>query len=288
MTSSAPAPESRSSASLLIWLVPLVALLVSGWLLHRQYRDRGPVIEIKFADGAGIQAGKTPLVHKGVVVGNVESVGLSPSMDGVTVKVQLDASARGLAVTDSEFWIVRPEIGFSGVRGLETLLSGARLSVRAGSGRPATRFQGLAQAPVGEGLQPGRSFVLRTDKLNSLHPGSPVLFRELKVGVVESHRLADDSTHVLVTLRIFTPHDRLVRSDTHFWNSGGLSMKVGLLGAQVHTNSLESLVAGGVAFATPDTGAAPAPEGTVFPLHDDAEKAWLKWAPQIPLADEVK
>ncbi|AOS43639.1 Paraquat-inducible protein B [Lacunisphaera limnophila] len=286
--SDSPAPSSRF-AGFLVWLVPLTALVVSGWLLVRQHRDRGPVIEIAFANGAGLEAGKTPLVHKGVVVGTVMEVGLNPRLDGVTVRVQLDGTARPLAVEGSEFWLLRPEIGLSGVHGLETLLSGARLSVRAGVGRPAMRFQGLDRAPAGEGLQPGHKIVLRTDKLNSLQPGSPVLFREVKVGVVEDHRLADDATHVLVTLRIFRPYDRLVRSDTHFWNSGGLSMKLGLLGAQVHTNSLESLITGGVAFATPDnTTSDPVPEGTVFPLYDDAEKAWLKWAPKLPLGPDPR
>ena len=62
-------------------------------------------------------------------------------------------------------------------------------------------------------------------------------------------------------------------------------MKLGLLGARVETNSLESIVAGGVSFATPDSAetAGQAPEGTVFDLTDNAEKSWLKWAPKIPL-----
>lgn len=281
--SSSPAPTSRFS-TFMVWLVPLAALLVSSWLLHRQYRDRGPVIEISFANGSGLEAGKTSLYHKGVVVGTVTEVGLNRMMDGVTVQVQLDASARPLAVEGSQFWLLRPEIGFSGVRGLETLLSGAQLNVRAGTGKVTKRFQGLVHAPPGEGLLPGRNYVLRTSQLSSLHPGSPVLFREVKVGVVEEHRLADDATHVLITLRIFAPYDRLVRPDTCFWNASGISMKLGLLGAKVHTESLESMVAGGIAFATPDdTAGEAAPEGTVFPLYEEPEKAWLKWAPKIPL-----
>ena len=277
--------ESRPRSISIVWLVPLVALVASGWLIYSEFRDTGPIIEIELADGAGIEAGKTPLVHKGVVVGLVQEVGLTPGLDGVVVKVELQASARPIAVAGSEFWIVRPEIGLSGVRGLETLFSGARLGVCAGSGEPARRFKALSRAPRNEGVEPGRNFVLRSPKLGSLHAGSQIYYREMKVGVVEDHRLSDDSTEVLISIRVFEPYDRLVRADTKFWNSGGISMKLGLLGGRVESNSLESLMAGGVSFATPDTAATaePAAEGTVFELFEDAEKSWLKWAPKIPL-----
>ncbi|HTL67192.1 MAG TPA: MlaD family protein [Lacunisphaera sp.] len=272
----------------LIWLVPAIALVASAWLLAREFRSHGPEIEIEFANGDGIEAGKTPLVHKGVAVGMVTAVGLNERLDGVIVKVQLDRSASRLAAEGSDFWLVKPEIGLTGVRGLETILSGTRLNVRAGSGRPATYFRALSKPPSVEGEQPGRNFVLQSDKLNGLNPGAPVHYREVKVGVVENHQLSPDATRVLIKIRVFHPYDRLVRSDSRFWNSGGLSLKISLLGAQVHSDSLESLVAGGVSFATPEDSAAapPAPEGTAFDLAGEADKDWLKWSPNIPLGDQ--
>jgi paraquat-inducible protein B len=283
-----PVPSaSNLSRTLVVWLVPLIALAASGWLLHRQYRDRGPVIAIDFANGAGLQAGKTPLLHKGVAVGLVQDVALKPDLDGVRVRVELDASAAPLAVAGSEFWLVQPEIGFSGVRGLDTLLSGARIHTRPGRGVPTKQFTARAKAPPEEDPTPGRTFVLRSEQLGSLHGGTAVYYREMKVGVVEEHRLAADATHVLVDVRIFAPYDRLVRVGTQFWNSGGITMRLGLSGALVHSNSLESLLAGGVSFATSEKDAAPgtepAPEGTVFELHPEGEKAWLKWRPAIDL-----
>lgn len=278
---------SALSSTSLVWLVPLVAVVASAWLVMRGFRQAGPVIELEFANGAGIVAGKTPLVHKGVAIGLVKEVALKPGLDGVTVTVELEASARPVAVEGSEFWLVRPEFGFSGVRGLDTLLSGARLGVRAGSGAPAHHFVALERSPPSEDIVPGRNFVLRSGQLSSLQTGSQVYFREVKVGIVEDHRLADDATHVLIMIRIFEPHDRLVRAETKFWNSGGLSMKVGLLGAEVLSKSLQSLFSGGVSFATPDNsaGAEPAAEGSVFELHDKADNDWLKWAPSIPLEE---
>jgi paraquat-inducible protein B len=285
--SSPDSPAPSGGRALLIWVVPVVALLASAWLLHREFRSRGPLITIDFANGAGLQAGKTPLLHKGVTVGLVQDVALKPALDGVRVRVELDPSAAPLATEGAEFWLVHPEVSLSGVRGLDTLLSGARIHARPGRGPATARFTALAKAPMEEADQPGTSYVLRSAKLGSLHPGSGVYYREVKVGVVEQHRLAPDATHVLVSVKVFAPYDRLVHLDTRFWNSGGFTMKVGLLGANLHTNSLESLVAGGVSFATPDRdrpeAMGRAPEGTVFDLQDDGDKAWLKWSPRIDL-----
>lgn len=281
--------ESTSPRFFLVWIVPLAALLVAGWLLHREYSARGRQIEVVFANGAGLQAGKTPVLHKGVTVGVVRAVALEPGLEGVRATIELDPTAHALAATGAEFWLVHPEIGLSGVHGLDTLLSGARIHVRPGRGAPATRFTALPKPPAADLDTPGRSFVLRTDRLRSLHAGTGVYFREVKVGVVEDSRLAGDATHVLVRVRINAPYDRLVRINTQFWNSGGITMKVGLTGAQVHTNSLESLVGGGVSFATPDGPlAAAAAEGTEFVLHEEGEKAWLKWAPAIDLTPAAR
>lgn len=287
-----PAPIIiRSRRSLpLIWVVPLLALLVGGWLIVRQSRAHGPEITIRFQNGAGIEAGKTVLEHKGVAVGSVQSVDLDATLDAVLVRVQLAKNAADLARADSEFWLVRPEIGFSGIKGLDTLFSGPRLKVRPGTGgKPANQFTALRKAPLLENSDRGRSFVLRSDQLGALTPGAPVFYREVKVGFVEAHKLTPDADGVLVRIRIRTPYDQLVRTDSRFWNAGGVAIKVGLLGAEIRSNSLESLISGGVAFATPDTpNSQPANEGTEFILAPEADKEWSKWKPKIPIQDPTE
>lgn len=275
----------------LIWVVPLVAFLVGGWLIARNSRAHGPEITVRFQNGAGIEAGKTILEYKGVAVGSVQSVQLDDKLDTVLVRIQLAKDAADLARSDSEFWLVRPEIGFGGIKGLDTLLTGARLKVRPGTGgQPATEFTALRRAPLLESSsERGRSFVLRADKLGALTPGAPVFFREMKVGFVETHRLTADADGVLVRIRIRRPYDQLVHADSKFWNAGGIAVKVNLFGAQIRSNSLESLVSGGVAFATPETaGATPADDGVEFPLADEADKEWLKWKPKIPITESTE
>lgn len=280
----APAPRICRGPTLpLVWIVPIVALLVGGSMVFRQFRHHGPEITIEFVDGSGLAAGKTALEHKGVSVGVVRAVELKEDLSGVLVRVRLDKSAANLAVAGTQFWIVQPEIGLSGVRGLDTLLTGPRLKVRPGRGAPATHFQGLDRSPPLENPGEGRAFILQADRLGSLKPGAPVFFREVKVGTVETSRLAGDSASVLIRIRIQTPYVDLVRANSVFWNAGGASIKVSLLGAEVKSTSMESLLIGGVAFATPDRLSPAAEDGAVFKLHNEADKDWFKWHAQIPI-----
>jgi paraquat-inducible protein B len=284
MNPPSPPRISRRPTLPLVWVVPLAALAVGGWMVWREFRHRGPEITIDFADGAGVEPDKTTLRYKGVSVGTVTAVDLKPDLRGVQVRLRLDKTATSLAREDSRFWIVHPEIGFTGVRGLETLLTGAKIHVRPGDGAPATHFQGLDDIPPPENITAGRAFMLRSDRLGSLSPGAPVFYREVKVGAVETSRLADDAASVLIRIRVETPYVELVRTNSRFWNTGGASFKVSLLGAEFKTTSLESLFAGGVAFATPEGELAPvASEGGTFTLSHEAEKDWLKWQPRIKI-----
>ena len=292
-TSSAPVPKvSRAPRFPLVWVVPLIALGLGGWLVARELKNRGPEITIDFADGSGVAADKTLLEHKGVAVGRVIAVELKPDLTGVTVRVRLDRTAAAIANEGALFWIVHPEISLSGIRGLDTLLTGPRINVRPGQGAPADRFMGLERTPPPVLSQEGKTFLLQSEQLGSLTTGAGVFYRQMKVGSVETSRLADDATGVLIRIRIEAPYTSLVRKNTRFWNAGGFSFKVGLLGAELKTTSLESMLSGGVAFATPagegETIAALAAEGTVFQVAADPEKEWTKWAPKIPLlAPEV-
>jgi paraquat-inducible protein B len=155
-----------------------------------------------------------------------------------------------------------------------------------GNGPPEKSFTGLDQPPAPDVTDQGRTFVLQSDRLGSLTTGAPVFYREFKVGAVEASRLSDDSTTVLIRIHLEAPYVDLVRTNSRFWNTGGFSFKVSLFGgAELKDTSLESLITGGVAFASPDTGvlAPAAPNNAQFTLASEPDKDWLKWSPKIPV-----
>jgi len=281
-----PPPRiSRRPSLPLIWVVPIVALLVAGWMIVRQFHNRGPQITIEFANGAGIEAGKTAVEHKGVAVGTVKEVVLKPDLSGVVVTVQLTKPGAAVARAGSQFWVVHPQVSFSGISGLETLVSGVRLKVRPGRGAPATHFRGMDSAPSLDDPSSGRAFVLRAPKIDGISPGAPVYYRGIKVGIVETTKLADDATAALVRIRVYTAYVNLVRTTSQFWDVSGFAFKLGLSGAELKTSTLRSIIAGGVAFATPEGAdlGVPALENTEYVLHGEPAKEWANWQPRIAI-----
>ena len=251
--------RTRRARFSLVWLVPIVALLVGAAMLARTMQQRGPQITISFRNAEGLEANHTEVRFKEVVVGRVTKVALSPDREHVIASVSLDKSVESLAVADTRFWVVRPRINTAGVSGLGTLFSGAYIGVDAGvSDQEQLRFTGLEVPPHVLRGEPGRSFTLVTDDLGSLEVGSPVLYRRTRVGRVVGFDLDPVRDRLGVRIFVDAPNDRLVTTGSRFWNASGIDVTLGASGFTVDTQSIASVLVGGVAFANPD-GAASAP-----------------------------
>ena len=260
----------------LVWLLPAVAVAIGVSLLVRTVFLVGPRIDIEFASADGVEAGKTEVRYKEVVIGKVQSVSLRDDRNRVVVGIQLDRSAAGIAVEDTTFWVVRPRIGVGGVSGLGTLLSGAYIGTDAGvSKRARSEFIGLEVPPFVLRGEPGSIFVLRSDDLGSLDVGSPVFYRRTRVGRVVGYSLDVDRDELSVRIFVEAPYQKLVTRATRFWNASGIDLTVNASGLKLNTQTLASVLAGGLALETPPTSAkAPAaPENTVFTLFNDRHAA---------------
>lgn len=260
----------------LIWLVPIVAALVGLGLVVRAYLQTGPTIHISFDTAEGLETGKTEVRYKDVVIGRVERITLSEDHSQVDVTVQLVKSAARLAVQDTRFWVVRPRIDLGGVSGIGTLLSGAYIGLDVGSSpEPREYFEGLDKPPPVTHDQKGRRFRLHADAASSIGIGSPLYFRRVTVGRVVDSVLDDDGRHVTVDVFVNAPYDRFVTTGTHFWNAGGVDLALSSSGLKVNTQSLATVLAGGIAFAPLDAESPgePAAENTEFALFDDESSA---------------
>jgi paraquat-inducible protein B len=179
----------RFNASL-IWLVPALAALVGLSLVINTGCRLAPNITISFQSAEGLDAGKTPVKYKNVVIGRVTRSISAPITSHVLVNVALEKSAESFATEGTRFWVVRPRIGLGGVSGIDTLLSGAFIGARRGRFfAAADDFKGLETPPAVNHGAPGRSFVLHSDDLGSLDIGSPVYYRRIQVGRVVSYQL---------------------------------------------------------------------------------------------------
>jgi paraquat-inducible protein B len=258
----------------IVWVVPLVAILIGGWLAYKAITEKGPSITITFETAESLEAGKTKIKYKDVEVGKVESINVSEDLTHIVVTAELVKGAKQYLTENTRFWVVRPRVVAGEVSGLGTLFSGAYIGVDPGkSGAPARNFKGLEIPPVVTGDQPGRHFALRAQRLGSLDIGSPIYYRQIKVGQVVGYELEEDKKTIRFRVFIDAPHHELVRENTKFWNAAGVDVDISAEGIQVQMESLASLLLGGIAFDVPTNLASggPAQEDQVFILYSRHE-----------------
>lgn len=256
----------------LVWVVPLIALFIGGWLLVNTIAQRGPTVEISFLTAEGIEPGKTRIRYKDVDIGEVKSVALAKDRSHVLVTAQLVKQAENFLVADTRFWVVRPRVSGGKISGIGTLLSGAYIGVDIGKASETSReFVGLEVAPILTSGLPGRHFVLHAGNLGSLEIASPVYFRRVQVGEVVAYELDKDGGNVTVKVFIHAPYDRYVTARTRFWNISGVDVSLDANGVRLQSQSLVSVLLGGIAFETPgnDQKADEAPANATFVLHPD-------------------
>ncbi len=276
-TALASATPRRSRRVSIIWVIPLVAVAIGGWLAWDTLSKQGPTIEISFESGEGLQAGQSQLKFKDIAFGTVQSLTLSPDHTRVLVTVATTRQAEPLMTDTTVFWVVKPRLFAGNISGLETLLSGAYIGMLPGqtAGKPQRKFVGKEDPPVQEAHVPGHTFLLKTDRIGSVSLGSPVFYRDLTVGEVLSWDLGDMAESVTIHVFVRAPFDGYVHDETRFWNASGISVSLGASGVQVEMESLRALLLGGVAFETPkeQERTEVSAENHVFPLFPDRAAA---------------
>ncbi|MGJ7499295.1 intermembrane transport protein PqiB [Variovorax sp. ZT5P49] len=259
----------------LIWLIPIVAALVGITLVARILLERGPEVVLTFKTAEGLEAGKTAVKYKDVQIGLVTHLRLARDRSHVRVLVQFNKEAESFTASDSRFWVVRPRLDTSGISGLNTLLSGAYIGADAGvSKETAGEFTGLETPPIVTRDDSGKQFLLRANDVGSLDVGSPVYFRRVKVGQVAAYELDGDGRGVTMRVFINAPYDKFVGMNTRFWQASGIDAQLSASGFTLRTQSLATILLGGIAFQAPDDAMGPvAKENAAFTLAQDEAAA---------------
>ena len=259
----------------LIWLIPIVAALVGITLVARILLERGPEVVLTFKTAEGLEAGKTAVKYKDVQIGLVTHLRLARDRSHVRVLVQFNKDAKGFTAADSRFWVVRPRLDTSGISGLNTLLSGAYIGADAGvSEDTAGEFTGLETPPIVTRDDSGKQFLLRANDVGSLDVGSPVYFRRIKVGQVAAYELDGDGRGVTMRVFVNSPYDKFVGMNTRFWQASGIDAQLSASGFTLRTQSLATILLGGIAFQAPDDTMGPvAKENAAFALAQDEAAA---------------
>lgn len=278
---SASLPQAQIAASRrprvsLVWIVPILAALIGLWLAWTTISGTGPAFVISFKTAEGLEAGKTKIKYRDVDVGIVESISVAPDRASVVIHARMQKFAEDYLVENTRFWVVRPRVTGGNVQGLGTLLSGSYIGMDIGdSAQPSREFVGLEEHPVIGGDEPGRGFVLKGERLGGYGVGSPVYFRKFPVGQVEAVELDKDGRAVTVRIFVRAPYDQYVNTHSRFWEASGIEVKLDASGLSIDTESVASLLIGGIVFQTRGDAALaqPAPQGATFRLFNTREAA---------------
>ncbi len=258
-----------------VWLLPIVALCIGGWLLLRGIQDQGVNIIVYFDDASGVSQGKTQVIYKGIPVGLVQKVEIDRELKRVVAHIEMVKESEGRLVDDMKFWIVKPEVSADKIVGLDTLVGGSYIGVLPGQSKQSARiFEGLSTPPPLPADTPGLRLKLLAHDSGSLSVSSPVYYKKIKVGEVVSVDFTEKRDQVQIGVLIFKEFGNLVNGSTVFWNMSGVNFDASLNRVRLRLGTLSTLLSGGIAFdSIPDESKVD--QGVEFVLYESQQEAKL-------------
>lgn len=235
------------------WLLPLLAILIGGWILYQYYANQGALIHIEFPRATGLEAGKTKIRTRDLEVGMVQNISLKDDLNAVIVTVRMAPDTDRLLGSDSQFWIVTPRVSLSGIEGLGTILSGPYIEMSPAS-QPddVSEFVALVEPPVTPPGTPGLHITLNSNDEFAFKKGDSIVYKGLKVGEFEDIYFNLEERIVYYNAFIQAPYHELITTNTKFWNVSGVHFDLGAAGVSIETASIESLLTNGATFGVPE------------------------------------
>ena len=267
-----PKVKTKSWPSL-VWLIPLLTALFGGWLIVKAVMEKGTEITIIFKTAEGIEAGKTKIKYKEIEIGVVNTVHFNDDFSSIIINAEIDKNAETFLKRDTRFWVVRPQLSLREASGLSTLVSGTYIEIEPGQGTTHKHFIGLDQIPVVKAETSGIKIVLLTEKLSSIDRGSPIYYQGIEAGEVLGYELGNDLKSIFIHAFIKAEFAEIIQSNTKFWNVSGMDVSVGADGVKIRTESVQTLMFGGIAFSTPESQEHAKDDiaGLIFTLHESLE-----------------
>ena len=254
-----------------IWMIPFIALIIALWLAYQYYSKIGPLISIDFKENAGLVAKQSHVKFRDVTIGTVENVILSEDGDGVTVEVRMRKNATKYLNKSAKFWIVHPDVDSSGIRGLDTLLSGSYIQLKATKSETTEKyFLGLEEAPAEDAE--GETYLLSAPKTYHLKKDSNVYYRMMKVGKVQHVGIAPDGKKINFVVFVYKKYTKYINEKSQFYTTSSVSVDISQGKLDLTVASISQLARGGVSIYTPtqslqESTHLSVEKGHVFPLY---------------------
>lgn len=272
-----------------LWILPILTMIMAGWLVVKAIHDAGDRIQIYFSDAQGLVAGRTTIRYQGLEVGMVRDIKLSSDLNSIYVEADVYPEATRLLSADTRFWLVKPTASLSGVSGLDALVSGNYIAIQPGSNIDGQsdhpdEYHALDSAPSDLLANSGLTISLKASDLGGISIGSQIVYKKIPIGEVYSYQLDEDVKSVIIQASIKNEYRHIITSESRFWNVSGVGTTVGFDGIDVRLESLSALIGGSIAVDSPD-GGEPVEQNTQFRLYRDLKTAGRGIPVKIDLPD---
>jgi paraquat-inducible protein B len=258
--------------TLMIWMLAFTAITAAVVLTYEWYSTHGYEIRINFDDASGLVPGQSKVIYRGVMLGTVNSIRLNRENGNPVVKARISKNVLKMLGKDSKFWIVRPELGFTGVRNLSAISTGNYVAVEPVEGPAATEFTGSFDEPIDPMHTNGLQVILRTSSANGIGMGTPILYRGMTIGEIGSLNIAKDKRTILLTAYIEKRFAEVVRKSSYFGNVSGFHTSFSLFStSSIDLDSFRALMTGSISLFTPNMGAPAAKNGDTFTMLTSAQ-----------------
>lgn len=251
MSTQIPTIEESNKFNLVtsIWIVPFIALFIAGWLAYQYYSELGPEIKIIFPQNEGLQAGQSVIKYKNVIIGKVTKLELENDGSNVAVYARMDKSAKPFLNEFTKFWIVKPEVGIGGITGLDTLISGTYIDTSSETGGEfRTTFTGMSNYNTMN--MEGEYFHLNASTAYNIQSGTPIFFKNIKVGTVEYVTISVDGQSIDFFAFIEKPYNDYVHTDSKFWIRSAIDVDYSSGRLDVNIAPITHLIQGGISFSS--------------------------------------
>lgn len=260
----------------LIGLATLAVVVISGWLVVDLLSDdelEGRFrLKLQFEDARGLRGGGD-LRYRGVRVGQVVDVSVDSTGERALVEVVFDEVGAQFARTSSQFWIVSPRFDglTAGATGLDTLVRDTYVAfLTPDPDGPALAPGGVVIGrekplidPDAIGLEPIRhgdlQMTLHAAENHGIRVGTLVRYRGITTGDVRQIQLAEDGSHVVISLRIAQRYRKTVTDRSAFWV--GRPRLSGALMSGIAIEDLNALLTPYVGYHSESESGVPVPDG---------------------------
>ena len=243
----------KRSTIYLIWVIPIIAIIISGIMLFNEYAKMGESVVIIFKDARGFKQDETPIKYKGILIGTVKDIEVDPeNLDKFVVTAKIKKSFVKYLTEGARFWKVSPKLKPTEFTGLSTIFSGTYIEFSPATSDPQKlaklkskrKFYGFEEEP-----KTNVTYFKLYSEDGSLIEGAPVLYKNFLVGNITKKSLKKDKVEYIISIN--NQFASLVKVDSHFWKISPVDIKASLPDFNLKINNVFNFFFGGIQFDSP-------------------------------------